>query len=158
MSKYHPIHKEISVESMRYMREEEHMNNREIAERLGISIATVRKYLGKMTPELRAEFKRAGGRTAAALRWAGVPSDQRVPGSTPQEEPDAVLRVTDRTMCLMGDKAKYTIYFTSGNVHCEIEEESRAFRLKIDELPAIIAELSAINRKCDTLKMTTEMW
>lgn len=33
MSRYHPIYKEISVESMRYMREEEHMNNREIAER-----------------------------------------------------------------------------------------------------------------------------
>lgn len=151
MSKYRPVGAEISIESMRYMREEEGMTNKEIAERLGLSVATIYHYLGKMPPEMVRKSKSEGGRAGGTAKWCAAPTP-------PQEEPDAVLLVTDRTVCLMGDKAKYTIYFTSGNVHCEIEEESRSFRLKIDELPAIIAELSAIQRKCDALKMTTEMW
>lgn len=163
MSRYQPINKEISVESMRYMREEEHMNNREIAERLGISVPTVHKYLGKMSPELRAEFRRAGGRTGAAQRWAGVPSTQRVPVATPQEEPDAVLLVTGRVIALKGESAKYMIDCGNSTVGCTIRD--RMFQLNLDEIPAIIAELSAINRKldaikrkCDAMKMNTEMW
>lgn len=158
MSRYQPINKEISVESMRYMREEEHMNNREIAERLGISTATVHKYLGKMSPELRAEFKRAGGRMAAAQRWAGVPSTQRVPVATTQEEPDAVLLVTDRTVRLSGDTADYEINCSERTVKRYPKESGIALTIALDQLPAMIAELSAINCKLDALTVTTEMW
>lgn len=156
MSKYHPINKEISVESMRYMREEEHMTNREIAERLGISAATVYNYLGKMPTELIHEIRARAGSMGSKARWGGVASDQRVPVTPPQEEPDAVLLVTGRVIALKGESATYTINCGNSSVSCTIRD--RVFQLNLDELPAIIAELSAIQRKCDALKMTTEMW
>lgn len=155
MSKYHPINKEISVESMRYMRENEHMTNREIAERLGISVATVYNYLGKMPTELIREIRARAGSMGTKTRWGGVASDQRVP-APPQEEPDAVLLVTGRVIALKGESATYTINCGNSTVSCTIRD--RVFQLNLDELPAIIAELSAIQRKCDALKMTTEMW
>ena len=158
MSRYQPIYKEISVESMRYMREEEHMNNREIAERLGISTSTVHKYLGSMSPELRAEFKRAGGRMSAAQRWAGAQPTQRVPVPTPQEEPDAVLLVMDRTVRLSGDTADYEINCSERTVKRYPKESGIALTIDLDKLPTMIAELSAINRKLDALTVTTEMW
>lgn len=158
MSRYQPIYKEISVESMRYMREEEHMNNREIAERLGISISTVHKYLGSMSPELKAEFQRAGGRMSAAQRWAGAPPTQRVPVHTHQEEPDAVLLVMDRTVRLSGDTADYEINCYERTVKRYPKESGIALTIDLDKLPTMIAELSAINRKLDALTVTTEMW
>ena len=63
--------------------EEEHMNNREIAERLGISVPTVKRYP---------------------------------------------------------------------------KESGIALTISLDQLPTMIAELSAINRKLDALTVTTEMW
>ena len=49
MSKYQPIGKEISIESMRYMREEEHMTNKEIAE-----LSAINRKCGQLnvTPEM----------------------------------------------------------------------------------------------------------
>ena len=149
MSKYRPVGAEISIESMRYMREEEGMTNKEIAERLGLSVATIYHYLGKMPPEMVRKAKSEGGRAGGTARWCAAPTP-------PQEEPDAVLLVTGRVIALKGESATYTINCGNSSVSCTIRD--RVFQLNLDELPAVIAELSAIQRKCDALKMTTEMW
>ena len=72
MSKYRPVGEEISIESMRYMRDEEHLTNKEIAERLGLSYTTVYNYLGKMPPELVSKVVEEAGVYRAATAASRV--------------------------------------------------------------------------------------
>ena len=95
---------------------------------------------------------------AAAQRRAGVPSPVRGPVATHQEEPGAVLLVTDRTVRLSGDTADYEINCSERTVKRYSKESGIALTIALDQLPTMIAELSAINRKLDALTVTTEMW
>jgi hypothetical protein len=52
------------------MRDEENMTYDEIAAAVGCSKTTLCKILGPMSPEQRAERKRAGGRKSCANRWS----------------------------------------------------------------------------------------
>lgn len=47
----------VSYSELMYMREHERMSNREIAERVGVSVATILKYIGKMPEDLRKEVR-----------------------------------------------------------------------------------------------------
>ena len=48
---------DISRSEMQSMRDDNHMNNRQIAERLGVSIQTVRNYIGAQPKDMPREYK-----------------------------------------------------------------------------------------------------
>ena len=57
---FRPVEKltdHISMSELNYMREHERMSNKEIAERCGVSVATIRKYIGAMPADLRKEVR-----------------------------------------------------------------------------------------------------
>ena len=82
-----------------------------------------------------------------------------LPLPPPQEEPDAVLLVRDRTIRLVGDAENYVVDCGKQTVIiCFKEENAEPVAIKLDKLPALIAELSAISRKCGQLNVAPEMW
>lgn len=70
-----------------------------------------------------------------------------------------MLLVRDRTIRLTGDAENYVVNCSDQTVIiCFVEEGAGTVTIKLDKLPVLIAELSAINRKCGQLNVTPEMW
>ena len=148
------------------MRDEENMTYDEMAAAVGCSKTTLCKILGPMSPEQRAERKRAGGRKSSANRWSkssegGYTVERKLQSFKPQrEEPEpvkAVLTVKRRDIQLAGAYMHYTVSASGSCVDVETEQGNVLISVPNDKLDAFIEELTAIRHHLGDVK-TMEFW
>lgn len=137
---------ELSQSEMRRMREEEEMTNREIADALGTSYATVLKYIGPQPPHMR--------------RAKGTYSVEK---TAPIEEPAvACLALVNTMIEVKSATRKYVIDRKAGRVtiyDCQGICETAAMDIDYAELNDFIAELKAIKNKIgEDISVPLEMW
>lgn len=137
---------DVSLAELRRMRDEERMSNQMIADSLGITVTTVRRYLGNQPKDLR----------KAPIRNSAVRFRPEKPA---EEEREACLAVTDRTVQLdNGSGRQYTVFPREGRVSVSFSGEALTFTLQADQLDSFIAELDAIRRHIGAEKPTNELW
>lgn len=132
--------KDIDLDTMYSMRRDG-MNNRAIADALGVTSQTVYRYIGKQPPELRAVHRRA----------SAVSVPQR------EEEIPACLAVANRTVMLRGTHLIYDLDLKDQTLQV-VDDQGSGFRLALDELNDVISELRCIARRAENLKLENEMW
>lgn len=123
------------------------MSNAEIAEALDVSYATVYAILGKQPAGLRSP--RRDSVRGGEIVTTKAPEPE-------QEEAYACLVLQNKVIELEGLYAKYKLDIKGKQLHIDAAEIVGAVNL--DKLGDLIAELTAIHRKLDTLKVGNEMW
>ena len=114
------------------------MTNQDIANSLGVSYNTILRRIGA------ADFRRVGG----------APSFSK-PKKPPEPEYEACLVVQTEQIKAAGLKFSYTIAPNDSTVEVFGDGE---IKVKFEDLPDLIKELTAINRKTESLRINNEMW
>lgn len=114
------------------------MTNRDIANSLGVSYNTILRRIGA------ADFRRVGG----------APSFSK-PKKPPEPEYEACLVVQTEQIKAAGLKFNYSIAPADSTVEVFGDGE---IKVKFEDLPDLIRELTAINRKTESLRINNEMW
>lgn len=117
------------------------MNNRAIADALGVSLNTVYRHIGKQPPELCDRGIRA----------------KPVSQSQPEDDISACLAVVNRRVVLRGAHLAYDLDLKKRMLRIASEAEP-GLELTFDELSDVINELRCIARKVETLQLENEMW
>lgn len=142
---------DVTIDEMLQMREQG-MGNQDIADALGTTVATVRKYIGNQPKEL---YKARGGYHPPK------------PKKEPEPEPStAFLVVQNREIELHGLQGKYMVDCKGRSVLVDINIfGEQTFTLSLDDVESIaekltgfVGELKAIARKVDELAVKNEMW
>ena len=134
--------KEISKDEILRMRENG-MTNTDIANAIGVSYATVYRWLGKQPP---------APKVTRSYQPAIQDKEPRVP------EPEAALVVENRQIKLSGLFASYNVHAREKMVDVILEGETTAFSIKLEDLDILIRELVAIQRKTDDIRVGNEAW
>lgn len=133
--------RDIDLETLYAMRRDEQMTNEDIADRVGVSYATVLRLIGHQPKELR---KKSGGYTRKAERV--------------EEEPiPACLVVENKNITLVGTFGKYEVDYRKGRVSIT-DAIGQVLCVNKDMLGELINELSAIKRKMEVLSFENEAW
>ena len=141
------ILKDVGIGELLRMREEG-MSNQEIADSLDVGYQTILRLIGKQPAGTR---KSCPDRTP---RRKVTHSETARP--TQDVSAQACLVVQDRTVMLKGTFAAYEIPVRKKCV--EISCEHGNVSVPFDKLDDFVAELSAIRRRLDGLRVENEMW
>lgn len=135
------IIKDIDVQTMLNMREQDGLTNREIAQRLDINYATVIKYIGKQPDMLRAE----PGRYFKPSEYK-APAPTNYPAAAALQTIDTDYWETSETIYnLKGKYAAYTVNSTKGEVEIIDKDGDPIHILEKDELLKFIDELTRVS-------------
>lgn len=144
--------KDVSVSELLRMREDEGMSNQQIADSLDVSYQTILRLIGKQPSRVRSSRQYSVPRMGAR----SCESADDVVASTTHTSAPACLVVEDRTVTLKGTFAAYEIPVRKKCV--EIGCDYGSIRVPFDKLDDFVAELSAIQRRLDGLRVENEMW
>ena len=128
---------ELSDSELLAMRESG-MTNRDIANSLGVCYNTILRRIGA------ADFRKE----------RSAPSFSK-PRKPPEPEYEACLVVQTEQIKAAGIKFSYSIAPTDSTVEVLGDGE---IKVKFEDLPDLIRELTAINRKTESLRINNEMW
>jgi hypothetical protein len=126
----------VDRDELLYLRETEHLSNAEIAQRYGVSYSTINNILGPAPKECRQKPGRAP---------ANVP-DAPAANEGPEEACLLVQRPVVEIISLAQSERTYKI--ESGKLYIE---EHGSLGILLKELPDLIKELTATQRKADAL-------
>lgn len=137
--------KDVSRDEMLKMRESG-MTNQDIAQALGVSYATIYAYLGAQP-------------TRRMRSIGGYASPVPKPTKEAEPAPEACLVVSSRVTRLDGFEAHYTIDSERASVLIRSNANpEEAIEVSLENLTALIAELTAIGRNIEKIKVANEMW
>lgn len=136
--------KEVSIDELAKMRESG-MTNRDIANTLNVSVATIYKYIGAQ-PQW--------GRMSREIRAAISDREQ----SSESAQDDAALVVENKSISLAGLFAGYTVDIKSKRVRIFVEDGVDALIVPFDQVQNFANELRAISSHIEGLKIDSEMW
>ena len=146
---YESLLNQVSVHEMMEMRENEGMSNREIAEALGTTQTTVRKYIGNQPKGMR-KYRSKGVIYPPSMRSAEPPKN---------EPSEALLVVANRCVNVVGSENEYEIDYSAQRVRMRRQKDGKFYwDFAFDELAGVAAELGVIAKKTNELRITPEMW
>lgn len=125
---------QISVDELRSMREAG-MTNQDIANSLGVSVITVRRYIGSQPA-------RRGGKTDIPMK----------PARAAVKPPAAALAVTNHQVSLTGEAAEYSLDTGSRLLVIQARGTSDCMAVSLDSLDAFCLELQAVQRCLEKLE------
>lgn len=132
--------REVDRDELLYLRETEHLSNAEIAQRYGVSYTTINNLLGKAPPECR--------RKPNLSRC--VPAGRPAPQAEPPEPLEEACLMVQRPVVEMLSLASSDRTYKLDNGKLYIEEHG-SLGILLKELPDLIKELTAIQRKAASL-------
>ena len=136
--------KEVSREELLTMRESG-MTNRDIANSLDVSIATIYRHIGAQPPGLRRRYE---------YESPALPDNQ-----TQREEFDeAALVVEDRRLSLAGLFAGYKVNIKAKEVVVFVEDGVDALVVPFDQVENFANELRALSKHVKDLRVGNEVW
>lgn len=133
------LNNEVSIQELQKMRDDG-MTNIEIAKSLGISVMTVSRYLGLMTPEQRRAAKAKGA--AAAREKRALSRANKAPEETREKAAKkavVALPVMGMQFTMSGKTAAYKVNTEAGTI--EIDGDSLAGVIPFDALQGLIEDL-----------------
>lgn len=139
---------EVSIsELMEYRRE--NFTNAEIAEMLGVSVATIYRLIGPSGIRKKREKKPKDEGNIVSLPSA--------PAKEPEDVPPACMVTLSRIVEVGNDERSYRLNTETQTV--EIRAHGGCLSVDYKDLPGIAKEIAAILRKCgDSLVMFVEAW
>lgn len=156
---------EVSISEMRALREQG-ASNKEIAESLDVSYATVYTYIGKQPNEITRKTISEGMRKKHAKAATATENPTVATVEELAEEIPACLTVTSKVYEVEGTVGKYTLKRGVDAVQIELKQDEQAafismpmpFVLKFDVIDDFVRELQAIQRNAKKLNGDSEMW
>lgn len=137
--------KDVSVNEMRRMRDNG-MTNADIAEALGCTAVTVRRYIGPQPGRNWGGYRSRAARPAEA---AEAPKAEASP---------ACLAVTNSVVYLQGVAAEYAVDAGKRRVNFMLPGMETFACLDFDKWPDFAREVAAVARKLDGQSVPVEMW
>lgn len=137
--------KDVGVDELRRMRENG-MTNADIAEALGTTPVTVRRYIGPQPGRNWGGYRSRAARPAEADRLVEA------------EAPPACLAVTNSVVYLQGVAAEYAVDAGKRRVNFMLPGMETFACVDFDKWPDFAREVAAVARKLDGQSVPVEMW
>ena len=128
--------RDLSYTELMYMRENEGMSNREIADTLDVSYQSVLRVIGKQPSGIRKNTEKQVVQAPA--------------------EPGACLTVTGRVISLTGEQAKYTL--DGEHEILLVSIDGNVLQVPFGQIGKIVSELASISRNIHKVMTGAEMW
>ena len=141
--------KDVSISELLGMRDSG-MTNRDIANTLDVSIATIYKYIGAQPPQMRKKRETAP--------YPPVILAEAHDADTHDAEDDASLIVDNRIVSLAGLFAGYRVDVRSRKISIFIEDDVDAMVVPFDKVRDFARELNALARHVGNMKVGNEAW
>lgn len=140
--------KQISKDELLYMREQQGMSNREIADALGVAYQTVLKRIGPQP----------GGR--GGLRARNMIIAPPLPKLPKDDGPEAALVLEDQSVELVGVSGRYQIPYRSQKITMSIDCCEGSLTFPFSCVADLIKELNVIQYRIDhnQFSIPNEMW